>query len=124
MVAAGPGSTTTPATKATPTTAKAAVTSSTWTYKDLKGQTVVVHSSSKGNTQFVDTPTGPMPYVIVNIDKAFATKGCEGGQAAYQQWNPVTPSALAIARFSAFTRYAVDKGKAMNCPWAAAIATP
>jgi hypothetical protein len=123
----GFGSSTTAASAApvatTAATAATPASTATWTYKDLKGQTVTVKATDKGTTRFEDTPTGPMPSVIINIDKAFAAKGCVGGEAAYQQWNPVTPSALATPRYSAYTRYAVDKAKAMNCPWASSIPT-
>jgi hypothetical protein len=97
--------------------------SRTWTHKDLDGQVIVVKESGTGDGAFVTTATGSLPKVIIDINAAYKTKGCVGGEAAYQQWNPVTPQAKAIPRYSVFARYAVDKGKALACAWAATIPT-
>lgn len=113
-----------PRTAAQAGAAAAAATPGTWTYKDLAGQPVIVKQTNAGTTRFVTTATGLIPLAVAGIDKDFTTKGCEGGQAAFQQWNPVTPSAKAVPRYSAFARYTVDKGKVMNCAWATAIPTP
>ncbi len=116
-----PKATTTTTAKATGTSVKPAKI--TWTHTDLQGNVIVVSRGPSGSAAFIKAKNGTLlPAAVVAIDDAgTATDPCAAIDHLYQGWTKSSGTTQASKnRASAYAAYALEKGKAHNCSWAAA----